>query len=91
MNIGRSKRQKIAESALVTPEKSEKCIAKTDSAAAAVEEKFATYWPRNIMILFGPPVSCMKDTVLSLALEDESNKVNNMIPGSRQRYARSQN
>ena len=25
--------------------------------AEAVEEKFATYWPRNIMILFGPPVS----------------------------------
>jgi len=31
------------------------CIAKTDSAAQAVEQKFATYWPRNIMILFGPP------------------------------------
>jgi adenylate kinase len=24
-------------------------------AAKAVEEKFGTYWPRNIMILFGPP------------------------------------
>jgi adenylate kinase len=31
------------------------CISKTENTAAAVEEKFATYWPRNIMILFGPP------------------------------------
>jgi len=30
-------------------------IAKTDVKAAEVEAKFATYWPRNIMILFGPP------------------------------------
>jgi len=28
---------------------------KSESAAGKVEEKFATYWPRNIMILFGPP------------------------------------
>ncbi len=31
------------------------CISKTENTAAAVEQKFATYWPRNIMILFGPP------------------------------------
>ena len=31
------------------------CLSKIDSAAEAVEDKFATYWPRNIMILFGPP------------------------------------
>jgi len=31
------------------------CLDKTDAKAQAVEEKFATYWPRNIMILFGPP------------------------------------
>mmetsp|Transcript_21931 Transcript_21931/g.47523 ORF Transcript_21931/g.47523 Transcript_21931/m.47523 type:complete len:273 (-) Transcript_21931:227-1045(-) len=36
-------------------EETTQCIAPTDSAAQAVEEKFATYWPRNIMILFGPP------------------------------------
>lgn len=66
MNNGRFKRQKLTETAAtVTPEKSAKCISKTDSAAAAVEEKFATYWPRNIMILFGPPVSMkVKDTLL---------------------------
>jgi len=28
---------------------------KTDEAVKAVEDKFVTYWPRNIMILFGPP------------------------------------
>jgi len=27
----------------------------TGNPAKAVEEKFGTYWPRNIMILFGPP------------------------------------
>jgi len=36
-------------------EKKTQCIAKTDSAAEALESKFATYWPRNIMIIFGPP------------------------------------
>ncbi len=32
-------------------------VAKTDVTLAKeeVENKFATYWPRNIMILFGPP------------------------------------
>jgi adenylate kinase len=35
-------------------EEKTQCIAKTDS-AQVVEEKFAAYWPRNIMILFGPP------------------------------------
>ena len=28
---------------------------KTEEAVKATEDKFATYWPRNIMILFGPP------------------------------------
>jgi adenylate kinase len=28
---------------------------KVDEAVKATEEKFASYWPRNIMILFGPP------------------------------------
>ena len=28
---------------------------KKDTAVDEVEDKFATYWPRNIMILFGPP------------------------------------
>jgi adenylate kinase len=31
------------------------CLSKTGTTAEEVEEKFATYWPRNIMILFGPP------------------------------------
>ncbi len=26
-----------------------------DDAVKKAEEKFALYWPRNIMILFGPP------------------------------------
>ena len=32
------------------------CLSK-ETTAEAVNDKFATYWPRNIMILFGPPVS----------------------------------
>merc|ERR1712194_802781 len=28
---------------------------KVDGTVKAVEDKFATYWPRNILILFGPP------------------------------------
>lgn len=28
---------------------------KVEEAVKAVEDKFVTYWPRNIMILFGPP------------------------------------
>ena len=28
---------------------------KKDTKVREVEDKFATYWPRNIMILFGPP------------------------------------
>jgi len=28
---------------------------KVEEAVKAVEDKFGTYWPRNIMILFGPP------------------------------------
>lgn len=36
-------------------EEKTQCLSKTDSAAQAMENKFATYWPRNIMILFGPP------------------------------------
>mmetsp|Transcript_7826 Transcript_7826/g.12094 ORF Transcript_7826/g.12094 Transcript_7826/m.12094 type:complete len:425 (+) Transcript_7826:44-1318(+) len=31
------------------------CLSKADNTAEAVKDKFATYWPRNIMILFGPP------------------------------------
>jgi len=31
------------------------CLSKDNSTAESVEDKFATYWPRNIMILFGPP------------------------------------
>lgn len=32
------------------------CLKKSDATLAQeVENKFATYWPRNIMILFGPP------------------------------------
>merc|ERR1740139_902674 len=30
---------------------------KVEGTVKAVEDKFATYWPRNILILFGPPVS----------------------------------
>merc|ERR1719469_1668848 len=28
---------------------------KVEGTVKAVEDKFATYWPRNILILFGPP------------------------------------
>ncbi|KAL7553793.1 hypothetical protein ACHAWF_017603 [Thalassiosira exigua] len=35
--------------------KNAQCLWGSDKKAQAVEEKFATYWPRNIMILFGPP------------------------------------
>ena len=28
---------------------------KKDTKVREVENKFSTYWPRNIMILFGPP------------------------------------
>lgn len=31
------------------------CWGKTGPTAKELEDKFATYWPRNIMILFGPP------------------------------------
>jgi len=30
-------------------------VGRTDTKAKEVEAKFAAYWPRNIMILFGPP------------------------------------
>lgn len=30
-------------------------FSRSDSKVKEVEQKFATYWPRNIMILFGPP------------------------------------
>eukprot|EP00566_Odontella_aurita_P025563 CAMPEP_0113537064 /NCGR_PEP_ID=MMETSP0015_2-20120614/6619_1 /TAXON_ID=2838 /ORGANISM="Odontella" /LENGTH=114 /DNA_ID=CAMNT_0000436519 /DNA_START=59 /DNA_END=400 /DNA_ORIENTATION=+ /assembly_acc=CAM_ASM_000160 len=30
---------------------------KVEEAVKSTEDKFANYWPRNIMILFGPPVS----------------------------------
>lgn len=35
--------------------KTAQCLFRSDTKAKEVEEKFATYWPRNIMILFGPP------------------------------------
>jgi len=36
--------------------KNAQCLdGKSDSTAKEVEAKFGTYWPRNIMILFGPP------------------------------------
>lgn len=36
--------------------KSAHCLVKkTNTTAKKVEAKFAAYWPRNIMILFGPP------------------------------------
>mmetsp|Transcript_6179 Transcript_6179/g.13441 ORF Transcript_6179/g.13441 Transcript_6179/m.13441 type:complete len:328 (+) Transcript_6179:144-1127(+) len=31
------------------------CLFNSDKKAKEVEDKFAAYWPRNIMILFGPP------------------------------------
>jgi len=31
------------------------CLSMDDGTAKSVEDKFATYWPRNIMILFGKP------------------------------------
>mmetsp|Transcript_31739 Transcript_31739/g.58148 ORF Transcript_31739/g.58148 Transcript_31739/m.58148 type:complete len:198 (-) Transcript_31739:609-1202(-) len=31
------------------------CLFNSDKKAQEVEDKFAAYWPRNIMILFGPP------------------------------------
>jgi len=36
-------------------EEKTQCLFGTGSNTEAIEEKFATYWPRNIMILFGPP------------------------------------
>ena len=39
-----------------TATKHTQCLfGKSDAKAKEVELKFATYWPRNIMILFGPP------------------------------------
>lgn len=36
--------------------KTAQCLfGKKGTQAKEVEDKFATYWPRNIMILFGPP------------------------------------
>lgn len=35
--------------------KNAQCLAPTAATAKEMEDKFATYWPRNIMILFGPP------------------------------------
>jgi hypothetical protein len=36
--------------------KSAQCLfGRTDTKAKEVEAKFAAYWPRSIMILFGPP------------------------------------
>jgi adenylate kinase len=36
-------------------EKTQNLFGGSAKAAKATEEKFGTYWPRNIMILFGPP------------------------------------
>lgn len=41
--------------------KDTQCLFGNTNAKEEVEEKFATYWPRNIMILFGPP-GCGKGT-----------------------------
>ena len=39
--------------------KTAQCLfGKKGTQAKEVEDKFATYWPRNIMILFGPPGVC---------------------------------
>jgi len=39
--------------------KTAQCLfGKKGTQAKEVEDKFATYWPRNIMILFGPPGMC---------------------------------
>ena len=50
--------------------KSAQCLfSRTDTKAKEVEAKFAAYWPRNIMILFGPPgrsIVCIYFIVLSL-------------------------
>lgn len=50
--------------------KSAQClVSRTDTKAKEVEAKFAAYWPRNIMILFGPPgrsIVCIYFIVLSL-------------------------
>ena len=35
--------------------KNAQCLFGKGKKETDVEEKFATYWPRNIMILFGPP------------------------------------
>ena len=35
----------------------------------AVEDKFAVYWPRNIIILFGPPVSVFLIESISFLME----------------------
>ena len=44
-------------------------IAKTDVKAAEVEAKFATYWPRNIMILFGPPGMCTTSNIMRMTTQ----------------------
>ena len=36
--------------------KTAQCLfGRSNTQVKEVEDKFATYWPRNIMILFGPP------------------------------------
>jgi len=40
---------------LVEKEAAQCLFGRTSTQAKEVEDKFATYWPRNIMILFGPP------------------------------------
>ena len=40
--------------------KTAQCLfGRSDTQVREVEDKFATYWPRNIMILFGPPGALM--------------------------------
>lgn len=48
------------------------CLFGSDKKAKAVEDKFATYWPRNIMILFGPPGGWVRESVEALPCDVSS-------------------
>ena len=57
-----------------TETKNAQCLfGRSGTKGKEVEDKFATYWPRNIMILFGPPggfdIICHVLTVISLSQE----------------------
>jgi adenylate kinase len=45
----------LGASQMRSEEKTQCFFSKGDNTAEKLENKFATYWPRNIMILFGPP------------------------------------